>query len=130
MVDVALAEHHNLLTIFHNSLRFLMYTVYKYLIREFFLHLGDINNASVSQFLKLGIIDVGTVHRRYLVMLVMIWREHKRVVGCCRCELYVIWDTLIGVYHRMNLNTSFLSACLGMTTNTLEYGIGKQAYGR
>ena len=37
MVDVVLAEHHNLLTIFHKSPRILMHTVDKHLIIEFFI---------------------------------------------------------------------------------------------
>lgn len=42
MVDVILAEHHNLLTVLHKSLLILMHSVHKHFVIEIFLHLGDI----------------------------------------------------------------------------------------
>ena len=89
MIDAILAERHNLLPIFHNSLRILMHTVHKHLIIEVFLHPGDINYSAVSHLLELGIVDVGAVHRRYIMSLIMAWSEHERVVSSRRCELYV-----------------------------------------
>ena len=49
-----------------------MHTVYKYLITEVFLHFGDIYNATVRQFLKFGIIDIGAVKSDYIVVAVMV----------------------------------------------------------
>ena len=46
MVDVALAEHHRLLTVSHQSLRHLKHTVHKYIIFEILPHLGDINHTA------------------------------------------------------------------------------------
>ena len=129
MIDVILAEHHDLLPIFHKSLRILMHAVHKRLVIEVFLHLGDIDNAAVGQFLELVIVDVGAVHCRDLITLVMAWSEHERIVCRRRCELYIAWHTFIGVYHCMDFNAAFLFACLRMATNALENGIGEQAYG-
>ena len=107
-----------------------MHTVHKHLIIEVFLHLGDIDYSSVGQLLKLGIVDVGAVHCRYLVLLIMAWREHERVVGSSRRVLYITWHTLIGVYHCMNLDAAFLLSRFGMTSHSLENGIGEQCHGR
>ena len=83
MIDVILTEHNDLLTVFHESLRILMHTVHKHLIIEVFLHPGDIDYSTVGQFLELGIVDIGAVHCRYLVLLIMAWSEHERVVCSC-----------------------------------------------
>ncbi len=64
VVYTVFTEHHDLFTVFHQSLRILMHTVYKYLITEVFLHFGDIYNATVRQFLEFGIIDIGAVKER------------------------------------------------------------------
>ena len=79
MIDVILAEHHDLLPIFHKSLLILMHTIHKHIMIEVFLHLCDIDNATVCQFLKFGVVDIGAVHCRYLIALVMAWNEHERV---------------------------------------------------
>ena len=130
MIYVILTEHHDLLPIFHKSLRILVHTVNKHLIIEVFLHLGDIDYASVGQFLELCIVDVGPIHRRYLIALVMARSEHKRVVCRGRRELYVAWHALVGVYHSVDFDTAFLLACLRMSSNTLENGVREQTYGR
>ena len=54
-----------------------MHTVHKYLIIEVLLHLGDINYSAVSHLLELGIVEVGAVHRRYLVPFIMAGSEHE-----------------------------------------------------
>ncbi len=128
MIDVVFAEYHDLLPIFHKPLRILMHTVHKYLIIEVFLHSGDIDYSAVSQFLELGIVDVGAVHRRYLVAFVMARGEHERVVGSRRCELHVAGHTLVGIYYRMDFDAAFLPACLRMTSHALEHGIGEQGH--
>ena len=123
MIDAVLAKHHNLLPIFHKSLRILVHAVNKNLVIEVLLHLCDINNATVCQFLEFGIIDVGAVHCRYLVTLVMARGEPERVVCSRRCELHVAGDSLVGVYHRVNLDTAFLIPRLGMSSHALENGV-------
>ena len=81
MVDVVLTEHHDLLTVLHQSLRILMHTVHQDLVTEVFLHFCDIYDASVCQFLEFGIVDVCTVQGNYLIVVVMAWCKHERVVG-------------------------------------------------
>ena len=51
-------------------------------------------------------------------------------MGSSRCELYVARDALIGVYHRMNLDTAFLPAHLRMAPHSLENGVGEQTDSR
>lgn len=135
MIDVILEEHHDRLPVFHKSLRVLVHTVHKHLVIEAFLHLRDIDDASVGQLLELGIADVGAVHCRYLIEGVMARSEHERVVCRGRRELHVAWYALIGVYHRVDFDTAFLlarlqRARLQMASDTLENGVGEQACGR
>ena len=99
MIDSVFSEDHNLLTVFHETLRILMHTVYKQLIIEIFLHFGDIYHATVSQFLEFGIVDICAVKCHYLIVMVMAWSKHERVVVRRRSELYIAWNTLVSVYY-------------------------------
>ena len=107
-----------------------MHTVHKYLIIEIFLHLGDIDDTAVCQFLEFGLVAVGAVHRRYRIMAVMARSEHEGVVCRSRCELHVTRHTLVGAYNRMNFDAAFLLSGLRMTSDTLENGVGEQRDGR
>lgn len=58
-----------------------MHAVHELLVTEIFLHPGDIDYTTVSQFLELGIIDVGMVHCRYHMAVVMVRGKQERVIG-------------------------------------------------
>ena len=76
MVDTALPEHHHLLTVFHQPGLVHIHAVCQHIVLETFLHLGDIDDVSLSQFLELLIVDICTVKGNDLIMLEMAGREH------------------------------------------------------
>jgi len=80
MVNRALAERHDLLAIRHFAFRRHLHEVQRQLIREAFLHLGDIDHATVGQLLEFPIVDVSPVKGHYLFMVVIRRGEHERVV--------------------------------------------------
>ena len=41
-------------------------------------------------------------------------------------ELDIAWHTLVGMYDRVDLYTSFLSACFGMASHTFENGVREE----
>ena len=59
----------------------------------------------------------------------MAWSKHERVVGRLRIELYIAWNTLVGVYYRVFLDAAFLLPGVGMSTHTLENSIREQSNG-
>ena len=103
MIDLILTEHHDLLPIFHKSLRLLAHTVNKHPLIEVFLHLGDIDNISLGQFLKLLIVDICTVKGNNLPVLEMAGGEHEGVVGSGGGELHVTMYSLVCMNDGMHL---------------------------
>ncbi len=62
-------------------------------------------------------------------MMEMAWCQHKRVVGGRGSGPYITADTLVGVYHRVDLYPAFLLSGLGMTPHTFENHVGKERNG-
>ena len=120
MADTALSEHHHLLTVFHQPLPVHIHAVCQHLILEVFLHLGDIDNISLGQFLKLLIVDICTVKGNNLPVLEMAGGEHEGVVGSGGGELHVTMYSLVCMNDGMHLYATLLLSCLGMTSHALE----------
>ena len=126
MVDAAFAEYHHLFAILHKPLLILMHTIHKYLVVEVFLHFGDIYNPTVCQFFKFCIVDISPVKSDNLIVVVMAGGEHEGVVGSRRGELYITWDSLVGMDDRVDLDASFLLSGLWMPSNALENSVGEK----
>lgn len=122
MVDTALAEYNNPLTVFHLTLRCNLHEVKQKLILEVFLHFRDIYDTSVDQFFKFFIVDIGAVQSHNFIMIVM-RHEHEGIIGCGRGEPDIAWHTLIGVYYGVCLDATFLLSGFWMTTDSLENNV-------
>ena len=114
----------------HEALRSLIHEIPQDRIFQRFLHLGDIDDATLGQLLELLIVDIGAVHGHYVALGELCRLEHERVVCGCRREFYVGGNALVGVYDRVDFDATFLLACLGMAPYTLEQQIGEQRYCR
>jgi len=128
MVDTALPEHRHLLTVFHQSIFVHIHAVYQHLVLEVFLHLGDIDDISLCQLLKLLIVDICTVQGNDLLMLEMAWGEHEGIVGSGRGELHVTMYSLVCMNDGMHLYATLLLSRLRMPSHALEDDVGEQGY--
>lgn len=128
MVDTALPEHHHLLTIFHQPILVHIHAVCQHLVFEIFLHLGDIDDVPLGQFLKLFIVDICTIQGNDFIMLEMAGGEHEGIVGSGRGELYVTVNSFVCMNDGMHFYASFLLSRLRMPSHTLEDDVRKQGY--
>ena len=128
MVDTALPEHHHLLTIFHQPILVHIHAACQYLVFEIFLHLGDIDDVPLGQFLKLFIVDICTIQGNDFIMLEMAGSEYEGIVGSGRGELHVTVNSLVCMNDGMHLYATLLLSRLGMTAHALEDDVREQGY--
>ena len=129
MIDVSLPENNHLLTVFHQPVGILIHAVHQDIVFQALLHLCDIDDFPLREFLKFLVVDIRTVEGHNLFMAEMSVSEHERVICRRGGKLDIKVYALIGMNDGMNLDAFLLLPCLGMPTHTLENYVGEQCYG-